>query len=228
MSTDPTEYPRQIEPTQAAPYNPYEIPSPYGDIPPPPLPRRKKPWLLIGGILLLVVAVSLAATVGILVGRGALGTAHLTATPGVTITPGLTPTPTPTVQPYDATSIFHDFQVQELPVDQVKYGESFAQFAGYNQYSYLDVVPASSSVDFEDPTNRDPAYTYNNVWLGVYNSPGDTQAEEQRINNSKAALESGGPGPIYSAELMVQAGRCLLVGEEATSEYAAIVRNDCT
>jgi hypothetical protein len=33
MSTDPTEYPRPLEPTQAVHYNPYEQTSPYDNIP---------------------------------------------------------------------------------------------------------------------------------------------------------------------------------------------------
>jgi hypothetical protein len=187
VSTDPTNYHSELPPTQAVHYNPYAPTSPYDEIPmppPPPSQRRKR---------LLIALLSSACLVVLLAGV-AFAILHFSDHAGsVKSTPGPTPTgiatATPTVPPYDATSIIHDFQAQGLPVDQVKYGESFAQFATNNQYTYLDAVPASSLVDFEDPTNRDPAYMYNNVWLGVYNSPGDAQAEEQRMNVSKASIE---------------------------------------
>jgi len=72
MSTDPTNYHRPIEPTQAAHYNPYEMTSPYREIllPPPHSPIQKTRWHWIISLVVAVIAVSsFAGIIGYVVGN---------------------------------------------------------------------------------------------------------------------------------------------------------------
>ncbi len=71
MSTDPTNYHKPLEPTQAAHYNPYEQASPYREIPPPPpSPVQKSRWHWIVSLVVAVIAVSsVAGIIGYVVGN---------------------------------------------------------------------------------------------------------------------------------------------------------------
>ena len=222
MDNESTDYQKPLEARQAA-FNPYDS-NPYDrDIPiPPPPPRQGHKGLLvalISGVCLVLLLVGvLFAVLHLQASQGIVR-----ATPAPRTTPTSIATATPTAQPYDATSIIHDFQTQGLPVDQVQYGISIDQYFGVK----VSNTATESSAALRDPTISDPAYNGVDVWLGVYNSPGDAQAAEQDVILHKTYIDSLGP-QSQSPDFMVQFGRCLLIGESATSEYVAIVRKDCT
>jgi len=219
-----TKYPSSLEPTQAAyssnyetteqaylnPYmsNPYELPS----LPPPPPPKSRK-WLISVVIALSCLVVILSVV--------------LYTVMQVTLKPGLsqtTPVVTKTVHHYDARSIIQDFQAHDLPLDQLQYGVSINDFVGKD---YPTVITLNSSASFIDPRGCNGPCDIGSVWLGVYNSSIDAQSEYKGLVNYEAyQAQTPGPGPGALASI-VQVGRCILIGESDTSDYATILRNDC-
>jgi hypothetical protein len=90
------------------------------------------------------------------------------------------------------------------------------------------LITLQSSAMFIDPSLCNGPCDIGGVWLGVYNSPVDAQSEDNHLVAYRTSLEQQiGPEPNALAAL-IQTGRCVLIGELATSEYVAILRNVCT
>ena len=189
-------------PYASSPYDLQKIP------PPPPPPRQSNQGLL-------VTLVSVSCLVLVLVGAFVVVYVHSMS--------GSTQATHSTVQPFDATSIIRDFQAHGLPLDQLHYGTAINQFVGSG---YDTVITTQSSALFVDPSFCTGPCDVGSVWLGVYNSPVDAQSEYDGLVSYRNSLKDGpGPGALAS---LVQSGRCVLIGEPATSEYAAILRSVCT
>lgn len=214
MSTDPTEYPRQIEPTQAVPYNPYELPRPYSDIPPPPPPpstrRRKR---------LLIALVSSACLIVLLVGV-AFAILHFSsqsgsvkATPGSTptaiaTTPILTPTPTATAitRVYDAMAIMQDLQQAGLQA----YGLQYSSACGNT------INDLQSRACWRNPVVCNLQCDEDEAWPDVYDNQADAESIYQQL------VQSSGPLPQVFLE-----GHCILAGNLMNGTYIKIVAYDC-
>src|SRR5713101_1019647 len=175
MSTDPTRYPRPLEPTQGVYYNPYELTSPYGgNIPPPPPPPPKQghKGLLVALIILSCLVVILGGALITLSyqhsqkpATAALPT--LAPTPTATPTNPSKPTPTPTMMPLFSDSFANDnagWDLSSTPGKfSVKIGGGSMVLEDDEQKLFMEVVPGNSLVDFRldvdaslskgDPTN---------------------------------------------------------------------------
>src|SRR6266436_1167601 len=118
MFTDPTNYPRPLEPTQGVYYNPYERTNPYyGNIlppPPPPPPEQSHKGLIVALVSVICLIV--------LLGGGFFTVMHLNTQQHVTqVTPTSVPIVllTPTLnQNYTAADIMNDFHTNGLPTSQ--------------------------------------------------------------------------------------------------------------
>jgi hypothetical protein len=100
LYTDPTEYPRQIEPTQAAYRNPYEATSLYyGEIPPapPPPPKQRHMGLVVALVIALCLIVVLGgvlfAVMHVSFQQKVKGATKVTSVPAIIPTPATTPKP---------------------------------------------------------------------------------------------------------------------------------------
>jgi len=175
MSTDPTRYPRPLEPTQGVYYNPYELTSPYGgNIPPPPPPPPKQghKGLLVALIILSCLVVVLGGALITLSyqhsqkpATAALPT--LAPTPTATPTNPSKPTPTPTMMPLFSDSFANDnagWDLSSTPGKfSVKIGGGSMVLEDDEHRLFMEVVPGNSLVDFRldvdaslskgDPTN---------------------------------------------------------------------------
>jgi len=228
MSTHNNNY----EPTSRVNYE-HTTPNPYLHdtyLPPPPPEyymhqRTGKAWkVLVPAVLLLF---------GVVVGVLAYPTVNSMINPTVDTSK---PTPyvpfslaavtaEPTAYHYDAKSIIQDFQAHGLPLDQLQYGMTINQFVGND---YVTVITLNSSAEFIYPSFCNGPCDVGSVWLGVYNSPIDARSEYKNLNTYTANLaQQPGPG-LGALGSIIQTGRCVLIGEPATSEYAGIIRSDCT
>ncbi len=135
-----------------------------------------------------------------------------------------TPDSIPSARPYDAKAIIHDFQAHGLPLDQLQYGATINDYVGKD---YVTVITLQSSAMFIDPSFCNGPCGVGSVWLGVYNSPVDAQSEDNHLVAYRDGEQQQGM-PVGTLSALVQTGRCVLIGELATSEYVAILRSDCT
>ena len=222
MSTDPIKYTRPISfdrPTVYPNYertvqvpgtgNPY-LKNPYQDVPsiPPPPPKQGHKWLLAALLILSCLVVVLGATLLAVMLRSPQPSSAQ---------------PTP-ARPYDAKAIIHDFQAHGLPLDHLQYGATLNDYMGTG---YMTVVTLQSSAMFIDPSFCNGPCGVGGVWLGVYNSSVDAQNEDNHLVAYRDGEQQQGM-PVGTLSMLVQTGRCVLIGELATSEYAAILRSDCT
>lgn len=223
MYSDPTKYPGKPpleSTTPATPYNiPYEMTSPYyGDIPPPPPPpqKQKHKWPVVALIILSCLLVALVGAFFAVMHLG-IEPRSTQATP----TPTVAPTPTATSVPVTAQSIVQDFQSQGLPTENLSYGVTLSQWTG----GYASTISEQSSAAFIDTSacGRGGACDAGGVWLGIYHSIGDAQAEYNGFLNWSSQQVMPG-GNIMEAN---RAGRCLLIGEDQTSVYVQIMQKDC-
>ncbi len=222
MSTDPIKYTSPIsfdrptvypnyERTVQAPGtgNPY-LRNPYQDVPsiPPPPPKQGHKWFLVTLFILSCLVVVLGTTLlAVMLGGSQPSSTQSTS-----------------ARPYDAKAIIHDFQAHGLPLDQLQYGATINDYVGKD---YVTVITLQSSAMFIDPSFCNGPCDVGSVWLGVYNSPVDAQSEDNHLVAYRDGEQQQGM-PIGTLSALVQTGRCVLIGELATSEYVAILRSDCT
>jgi hypothetical protein len=238
MKSDPTEYPRKIEPTQQA--NPYEYTSPYydlPDIPPPPPPMKKKHhtflWVVFG--LLLVLILVLTSFIGVQQYERSSSNARtavpttLSAQPTIATKPTIQPTLQPTKNTsYTAQSIVADFQAHDLPTDNLHYNKSLYQFLG-NDIG-INVKEQSSATFIDTSICNSICYSETNqIWLGIYTTSTDAEIAEHETASlvSWQMRTSNGAGPV-SAYYNIQLGKCLILNEPQTSVYVQILKQDCT
>jgi hypothetical protein len=222
MSTDPIKYTKLISfdrPTVYPNYertvqvpgtgNPY-LRNPYQDVPsiPPLPPKQGHKWLLVTLFILSCLVVVLGTTLlAVLLGGSQPSSTQSTS-----------------ARPYDAKAIIHDFQAHGLPLDQLQYGATINDYVGKD---YVTVITLQSSAMFIDPSFCNGPCGVGSVWLGVYNSPVDAQSEDNHLVAYRDGEQQQGM-PVGTLSALVQTGRCVLIGELATSEYVAILRSDCT
>jgi len=212
--------PPPLEPTQAAYRNPYEATSLYyGEIPPapPPPPKQRHMALVVALVIALCLIVALG---GVLLAGMHVGTEPRSTQ--ATSTPTVAPSPTATPVLVTAQSIVHDFQSQGLPTENLSYGVTLSQWTG----SYASTISEQGSAAFIDTAacGRGGACDAGGVWLGIYHSIGDAQAEYNGfLNWSSQQMMPGGGNMDINRE-----GRCLLIGEDQTSAYVQIMQKDCT
>lgn len=230
MSTDPIKYTRPISfdrPTVYPNYestvqvpgtgNPY-LRNPYQDVPsiPPPPPKQGHKWLLVALLILSCLVVILGGTLfAVMLGSSQPGSPQPTPAPQTAF---------PSARPYDAKAIIHDFQAHGLPLDQLQYGGTINDYVGKD---YVTVITLQSSAMFIDPSFCNGPCDVGSVWLGVYSSPVDAQSEYNGLVAYRSGEQQQGM-PVGTLVALVQTGRCVLIGELATSEYVAILRSDCT
>ncbi len=200
--------------------------SPYGypDIPPPPPPPKQRHMVLV--VVLIIASGLIVALGGMLFAVMRVGTEPRSTQATPTPTVATTTTATPVL--VTAQSIIKDFQSQGLSTDHLSYGTTLSQWTGYpkSPSSFFSVIEEQSSATFIDPSLcGGGACDAGGVWLGVYNSISDAHVEYGHflVWSGQQIQPSGPPAD----EVTTLVGRCILYGELSTSEYGAILRNDC-
>lgn len=216
MSTDLTEYPRPLEPTQAVHYNPYEQTSPYDDIPipPPPPPKHGRKGLLMVVISIVCLVVLFGGVIFALMQfRSQESSVNATPASRATSTSVATPIPTPTptataiTRVYDAMAIMQDLQQAGLQASNIQYGIPACsnKIAGLQSEACFRNVALCNLQCDEDM-----------VWLQVFDTPQDAQLDYQQW------VQSGGPVPS-----VILSGHCVVAGNGMNGTYAKIVAYDC-
>jgi hypothetical protein len=165
MSTDPTEYPAPLEPTQNAYSNPYEPTSPY-DVPPipipPPPPKRRRKGLLVALISTVCLALILGGVlIAVFAQHGQKPATGAMLTPTATIAPTHVPTATSTMP--EPTPTTNTTVMSSVPLIE----------KGANGWFYCYAVP--------DDTNPDGVYA-------VLSNP-----DQQRVYEDCKSFMSYGP-----------------------------------
>jgi len=221
---EPTEYPKPLEPTELARINnPYEITSPYDEIPtPPPPPKTGFPLksVLIGFLIFLVIA--LLFLVGILISNSSHSTSNLPSTPTVnsdaqtataitenaTAFAANTATATATIQSKTALQILADMQAAGL--------QPYEVHATISECFTKAPTGLQSVVCFRNVNVCNLSCDEDMAWIEVFDNGSDAQADYQ------SWVQSNGPVPQ-----VILSGNCVQAGNSMSGTYAQILAQDC-
>ncbi len=230
-----------MEPTQPAydstqPEGISEYPSQlYFDIaPPPPPPPRKssRKWLLVAVLFSLVLILISTLDFALFTGKmnssasqGLGGQASRTWIPTSMATSTFTPTTQPLQTNYTASDIFEHLGAHPFNGSEQQNISIYAWTDGaYSDYE----VQEQSSVTWSDISSCTGPCDPINYGLWAYGSAADTQTAYNQVSNEMLALTPTGQ-TYYPTDpsQMVTAGRCLLLGADARSQYAHVIQQYC-